>query len=343
MYFLFSRSKAFAYVAICLLCIGLSLCLLAPIRNNSGAVLETFLVIVSLAATGLYVSSFDRNELKVCGNIIAYTGICVALVSYFEQFLFADRLSTYWEHTGGFRSVSTLLNPNNLGMYLAASAICLFFSPGIILVTRIFGSLLIFGAILLSGSRTAIASLLFASLLGFVYKGNMKLRQKGVLIVCFLIIVAIGLGFSSYDQLSAIDRLSDLQTGDIRFQKYMTFLGEIHPGYLLPDFSGQRAWLTSESGYFHFFNSLGVILSSSLLFSLLCHGRLRSPLISDHNGSHRVFEVLLLFYAFAMISENVLMSFPNNQLFAISLAVVSLCKRSGGPYPSVPIKESLVK
>lgn len=53
-------------------------------------------------------------------SILIGSAVIVAFGSIAELVLLHGNLLAYWAQTGGVRSISTLLNPNNLGLYQGA-------------------------------------------------------------------------------------------------------------------------------------------------------------------------------------------------------------------------------
>lgn len=120
----------------------------------------TLLANASFAGFLLVIASSDRNSWRITRAII-WSGAIVGLGSIVEMALFQETMAEYLKHAGRPRSISTLLNPNNLGVYQGACLLLwgYFFIQG--RVSLIPGVLIVF-ALVASGSRTAFLSLLVA-------------------------------------------------------------------------------------------------------------------------------------------------------------------------------------
>ena len=179
------------------------------------------------------------------------------------------------------------------------------------------------GAIYLSGSRTAWLCLILSLLLGLIYKGRGIVNVKMIFYLAFLIAsLVLGLSVAASSGLITLsDRLMDPYTAILRMKKYFQFLLEFDESYLLPDFSESRIEIVSESGYFHFINSVGIVAALFIGATLSIFFRASWLMSLSRDRATRSFSILIPFYAIASLFENVLMSFPNNQLFFLALGV----------------------
>jgi hypothetical protein len=236
--------------------------------------------------------------------------------------------------TDDYRSVSTLLNPNNLGIYLGAALLLLFSLTKHAVLLKVLFSTIIFTALLMTGSRTAFLSFICAGSIFYLLRGGWESFIKRLVIFslsALFFILALWL-FVVMGVFSLPERAFDFYTATIRLEKYFSYLINIDYTYILPDFYGYRIVEVSESGYFNYLNALGVPAAFMLFFYVLYF------LFSSKSGGlvlpKGVFGIIFLYYLVAMIFENVLMSFPNNQFFFIALgasiasAVPSLSSRN---------------
>lgn len=297
--------------------------------NNFG--FDVVLVLAALSGLSNYASGMNAEDFKRIFYVILISSVMVSVISYFEYFIFEPILGDFWRNTGGFRSVSTMLNPNNLGIYLGACLVLLLFSNFIVGRRKLLCGLLVLGALLLTGSRTAIFSLVISIFLGAVYRGGGRISISALKnsILIFLILSVL----SSLLVLSGVvvlpERAVDFETAFIRLGKYFQFVVDVDFSYFLPDFGMKRIDVVSESAYFHFLNALGLLLFFPV--ALFACYKIDSGWLSHicryHRG--RFFDVAVLYYLIAMLFENVFMSFPNNQLLFIVLgASVAFYKQS---------------
>jgi len=291
---------------------------------------DVLVVLLSFYGMIYIASRFNLSEIDIFGKIIIYSGFFISIISYFEYSIFESILGGFWDKTGGFRSVSTLLNPNNLGIYLSAALILLFFSVNIKFKIKLVIGAVVVGALFLSGSRTAWFSLIIATLFGIVYRGSGAVNVMATLRSLFFIasIAAILFIFFYMSIFSITDRMSDPYTFLLRIEKQFQFLYNFGIDYLYPDLRESRVALVSESGYLHLINSLGLLCAVIVLFIFLFFVRISWIQILFKSGISRAYSVLILFYFIASFFENILMSFPNNQLFFLVVGVLIASHRS---------------
>lgn len=288
-------------------------------------VLVIFLSFVGLASLA---SSLDAFQVKSLVRTVVVSAAIVASVSYVEYMFFESVLGDYWRNTGGFRSISTLLNPNNLGLFLGYALILLMFgrvfSPAVALTFF----LVISGALFMTGSRTAWLSVIFALAIGWVCRGGGRISSSAAvkLFVVLAILILLSLAVYFVQIVPLPDRVTDMYTAFLRLEKYIGYIVGIDATYLLPDVDLYRIELVSESAYFHFFNSLGLLAGFVIVLALIYFTHFRAGRLFM-NSQFRCFDVAVFYYAFAMLFENVLMSFPNNQFLFVSVGVAAMNAR----------------
>jgi len=285
--------------------------------------LETIVVLTTFIGLSYIAAGLNQNQINVLIRIFIFSAFLISFISYFEYFLFDQILGDHWRSTGGFRSVSTLLNPNNFGVYLGAAMVILVFSTVHGVKTKFIFGIIILGALYLSGSRTAWVVLGFIVIIGLVHRGGVTVNLRSILqIFALALIIAFGVLVAILNQTDLInERLTNFETAEIRIEKYFEFILNADASYLLPDASESRVVLVSESGYFHFINSVGAVVAISIGAILLLNIRVGWVISLFSRSSNRSFALLTLYYAIASFFGNVLMSFPNNQMFFIAVGV----------------------
>lgn len=281
--------------------------------------LGLFLVIFSFVGYSMIVSRMTCAELNVILVFFVFSSFLVSLISFFEYFFMWPVLGDYWFYTGGYRSISTLLNPNNLGVYLGASLVILMLLDKFGSYLRFMMGGVIFTALLMSGSRTALLSLMVSLYLAWCLR-CLKGGRKNLLLLMFsssvmlVAILLIGWGVIG-DFLVA----RGLDSAYIRIEKYIYFISAIDGSYFFPDFAGERFFYTSENSYFHILNALGgvffLMLFMVMIFFNLDFKRCRESAVCG------ALSILFFYYLVASCFENVFVSFPNNQLFFLAAGV----------------------
>lgn len=280
-----------------------------------------FLVFFSFSAFIFIVDRLTEKNLNLILDVIIYSALLVSLITYYEYFFMWSILGTYWEATGGYRSVSTLLNPNNLGIYLGASIIILILRKRFCFLIRFSFLITIMTAFLMSGSRTAIVSLVLPLLIGVVFVSLSKVRINSLIVIFILSVTSIVFLFVFIERIDGLFlRFQNLDTASIRLEKYLAYLTMLDSSYLLPDFNGDRFYYVSESSYFHLMNSLGLIFTiliflPAFIFKINFNYFNFSP-------ARKVLAFLVAYYLIAFFFENMLVSFPNNQLFFFALGAL---------------------
>ena len=306
---------------------AITLLLLQPFGSQGSFGFDAVVVLLLLCGLTHFVISLQYNQLRGIARVVIISAIIASVISYFEYFIFEPVLGEFWERTGGFRAVSTMLNPNNFGVYLGCALVLLLFSDIFKGRWRFLIGVAIFSALLLTGSRTAWVSLLLSVFFGHLYRGGGKFKFSAILHSIFFLSVLLALVMffllSGVVELPA--RMLDFQTASIRLDKYFEYLTQIDSSYFFPDSNFLRIDMVSESSYFHFLNAMGFFLAVPVL--LYCALNLNASwfwqVFSNHAG--RCFDIAVFYFAVAMLFENVFMSFPCNQLFFVSLGASIAC------------------
>lgn len=277
-----------------------------------------FLVIFSFAGFFFIAQQLTNTELDGVLNVFIFSAFFVSLVSFYEYFFMWPVLGDYWLATGGYRSVSTLLNPNNLGVYLGAAIVILLIRKPYSLLFRVIVCGVVFCALIMSGSRTALVSIIIPLFFALVFSRFLVVRVK-VLMLCFAGLVLLSVLLFFVPWLDIASGFRGLESASIRLDKYEYFISSFDSSYLEPDFSGERFFYTSENSYFHVLNSLGLIVVLLLLLGGLFFKLDTSR--SKEEPSAKAISYLFLYYLIAFCFENVIVSFPNNQLFFFAAGI----------------------
>lgn len=287
-----------------------------------------FLVFFSFAGFFFIAQHLTNTELNGVLNIFIFSAFFVSLVSFYEYFFMWPVLGDYWLATGGYRSVSTLLNPNNLGVYLGGAIVVLLISKPYSLIFRMVVGGVVFCALIMSGSRTALVSVVVPLFFALVFSRFLVVRIN-VLILGFAGLALLSALLFLAPWLDVASGFRGTETASIRLDKYAYFISSFDSSYLEPDFSEDRFFYTSENSYFHMLNSLGLIVVLLLLLGGLFFKLDTSR--SKEGPSAKAMSYLFLYYLIAFCFENVIVSFPNNQLFffaaGIFLQPLRLAKR----------------
>lgn len=282
------------------------------------------LVFISFSGFMLLPSYLTDDQLNLILNSVVLSALFVSFISFYEYFYMWPVLGDYWRETGGYRSVSTMLNPNNLGVYLGASLLILLLYSKFTFFLRLSAIIIITGALLMSGSRTAIVSIVIPLFFGLFFSRRFKLKLNYliyfIVILIFLFVFLVSVSMSGY---LVSDRYFNLDTAVIRLDKYFSYLSMFDSSYFFPDFNFERSFYVSESSYFYFFNTFGILLSIFFVFLYLVFFRINLGFLSDC-GPHRILVLIVLYYAIAFLFENMIASFPNNQFFFFALGAIIL-------------------
>ena len=268
-----------------------------------------------------------EKRLLLIGRTIVVSGAIVGVLSIVEVTVLTALFESAWASTGSIRSVSTLFNPNNLGLYVGVALVLLPFMRMRTLWTAICAALLIF-ALVASGSRTAWVSLMLILVYTLIVDANARSRLAGLLHrnlsqallsgIALAGVYAVYQAFSSPPDIEVTSRGADLYTASIRWDNFVTFLGLIDVGLLFPDHLGERADYIQDNFYLVILNSFGVVGVLLLLVFLVTHF---SPWRS-RNPDLVPWKLVFAFYMVSGLSGSQLNSFPNNQLFFMSMGAL---------------------
>ena len=290
-------------------------------HTKPGLIFSSELIIInlSLLMMGGLLRVLSKNQIEKICNVLLLSGVIVSIFSMYEIFFLSHLYQEYWIRTEGMRSVSSLLNPNNCGVYIGACIVLLFSSTRTLLFKISLGLVFLFPWIL-SGSRTAWVCVL-ATLAVIGIRNSWKNPKNALILfstlVCLIFIpfwvdfaIDIINGFG-YDLAS---RISDDRSSTARLDKYMEFLLNFNVDYFFPDFYNENIVLVSESSYFTYLNYLGIF--GCILFFYLVFWFYKIHITNCFKN--RILVYIFLYYIFVGFFESVITSFPNNQLFFIS-------------------------
>lgn len=285
------------------------------------------LVLISFSGFMLLPSYMTDAQLVLILNVVVISAIFVSLISFYEYFFMWPVLGDYWNATGGYRSVSTMLNPNNLGVYLGVSLLILFLHKGFSVFWRVLAIAIILAALLMSGSRTAVVSILVPVFLGFVFSSGGKVRVG--FLIAFIFASIFLLFFIAYfltSDLMLSGRYLSSETAMIRLDKYFAYISMVDFSYVIPDFNFTRSFFVSENSYFYLLNTFGVALTVVVVVCYLTIFRINWRFTSE-SGVRRILALIVLYYIICFLFENMISSFPNNQFFFFALGAILLPRR----------------
>jgi hypothetical protein len=284
----------------------------------------TFIILGSFLGFTLLIPMF-QERLDMLIRVIVLTGVLTAVISMLEVVLLRDILREYWAQTGGIRSVSTLLNPNNLGLYQGACLILWGYSfhkhqapmyPGPLLAS----------ALVASGSRTAVVALLATTLVALIVDRNLlssirsdwrrHARALVLLVIASFATLIYTDNAGEAEEIVELHRGTDLHTLKLRGESAQLFFSNVDYKIIAPDIKGERAKLVQDNAYLSVINSLGLVLTAALMYSLATRTRREI-----HCPPHAIasFRYLVVFYLISGFANSFIDSFPNNQLFFIAL------------------------
>lgn len=261
-------------------------------------------------------------------ELLVWTASVAGLLSVVELYSLYDVHVGFWQQTDGIRSISTLLNPNNSGLYFgAALLVCLIkcykfsLSKVLLMIPIMFG-------LLASRSRTAWLSLLLTLLiflfspkvLGRIYRffRNKPSQLVAVLAILFCsgfvvlygtFVIRVQPTYGTLSAFSAIARVNNIEG----------FVNSLGISAFLPDFYDQRVHFIQDSFYLVFVNTAGLFLSAITLVFLLVFFLRPWQEYLGRTPENDIITPLLLYYLIAGLSVSFFNSFPNNQLFFIIL------------------------
>ncbi len=285
------------------------------------------ILVVGTMIPFILVPSLWEDRMLLIGRVIVLCGAGVGIFSIIEMTFLASLFASTWASTGSIRSISTLFNPNNLGLYVGVALVLLPYMRLKALLTALCGALLIF-SLVVSGSRTAWVSLVVVMFYALFFNADARRRIFGVfdrhLIlllftgVALVITYTIYLTFSTLPEIEVTNRGVDLYTASVRLSNFFSFLDLIDGSLLFPDTQGFRADFIQDNFYLVVLNSFGVLGLLVFLAFFAAHFSFRRKPTPEWFPWKLVF----LFYMVSGLSGSQLNSFPNNQLFFLSMGAV---------------------
>lgn len=296
---------------------------------STRAQMALLLVFISFSGFILFPLYMTDDQLDLMLGFVIISSVFVSLISFYEYFYMWPVLGEYWRDTGGYRSVSTMLNPNNLGVYMGVSLLILLLHSRFAIFWRSLAVVIIATALFMSGSRTAVVSMIIPLFLGLLLLKGLKLKIKHsvfyiilmVFLCCFLVFVVINGYLPS-------GRYFNMESAVIRLDKYFSYLSMFDFSYIFPDFNSHRSFYVSESSYFYFFNTFGIALSIIFIIVYFTVFRINWGFLSVA-GPRRILALIVLYYVITFLFENMISSFPNNQFFFFALGAMLLPRRIG--------------
>ena len=239
-------------------------------------------------------SKLDSADLKKIIICIVFSGILVSFISYYEYLFMEPVLGDYWRNTGGYRSISTLLNPNNLGMYLGATILLLLKSKAMSGYKPII-LIILLSSLLMSGSRTAVVALVFVVIVTSIFSSSGSINLKNL--IGWLVAMGGGVMFLLFNQWDAPERMVNMETATIRVNKYADYILSVDASYLLPDFNGVRIDAVSENAYFYLLNAFGLLFFLFSVFVLSVFFQVRD--FGERSLEGLAFKSVFLYYLIA--------------------------------------------
>lgn len=306
---------------------SLFMLLLVSVHLLAGGVPNIFATtVLTLATMAGFASTLQVYPAytRAIARAVVFSAAATGCLSVVELTLLTEKFLGYWAATGGIRSISTMFNPNNLGLYLGAAILILpwvALSRGLMLLLSV---PILFG-LAASGSRTAWVSMIVCLLvLFFLPNAGRGLRHVvfrnrwllGFLLAVIFATTLLVMGAINTIGIESGSRGGDLHTANIRWANFVAYVEQIDGYNLLPDLSDKRVDHIQDNVYLVLFNTFGLacfIVLSIVLGLGLCTG----PRLPD-NGRF-IWGILTIYYLVSGLSGSFINSFPNNQLFFIAL------------------------
>lgn len=296
--------------------------LLTLMRGGLELSMLAMLTLASMGGFSMVFTVFPGATGKLAACVV-YSAVIVGFFSIIELSVLSALFQSYYASTNGVRSVSTLFNPNNLGMYTGAALIFLPFVPHGRFVKLLLALPIMF-ALLASGSRTAWVALVATGIVMAVFDREVTqaamryLRRYAPVLIALAITCSMGIAFLTSESAGEIEvshRGADLYTASVRYENFLTYMGSLDWTVLLPDLFGARAHLIQDSFYLSALSSYGLIpiLFMAAFFASQVRFYWRGTL------DNRQWRWVVLYYLIGGFSGSFLNSFPNNQLFFISI------------------------
>lgn len=314
-----SRRLVFSFVILALILGLLVAFILEPTLMGR---LDLIVVVVTMFGLVMLLGLLNEKQRAIFNRTIIVSGVIVGVFAVVERLYLSHLYINHWASTGAIRLISTLYNPNNMGTYEAACLLLLLYGKFSSRL-KILASPSILYALYMSGSRTAWAALLIVVLTKYLLT-SMRITPLRLVGLCLSLLGAgvATLVFIGMSSASVPERLTDLQSASIRFERYAEFINGFDFQYFLPDIDGVRTGLVSESSYFTLINSLGLIgVLFFLLFALVFFSWRKKCQRQES------WIAVLWFYIIAAFFENILNSFPNNQMLFIAVGVYFTARR----------------
>lgn len=320
LYFIF-RAKAaiaaiFLFFIIIIEVIHLSL-------NGSINLFATNLIII-LSMFGLSsVLHMHPHATPALAKTIVISGTVVGVFSIIELTYLRENFISYWTATGGVRSISTLFNPNNLGIYIGASLLAMPWANFSRKTNIIFLIPLLF-SFAASGSRTAWVAFLLCFLIIVFSKNNIFNARKPAYYFLLLLMISMIIiyYFSSSDIFNHIEsenRGFDFLTLLIRFVNATEYINNLDSNILFPDFYDARTSLIQDNVYLILINTFGILLSICFLTYFIINKQKNKKIPKQ---DFLLWKYILIYYVISGLSNSFINSFPNNQLFFVALGGV---------------------
>ncbi len=314
-------ARAYSLLLFCVLMLLLASALI--IDRGALEIATLSIMVVGTMFPFILVPSLWEDCLLLIGRVIVLCGATLGVLSVVELTMLAPLFEFQWGLSGSIRSISTLFNPNNLGLYVGVSLVLLPYMQLKTLMTALCGALLMF-ALVVSGSRTAWVSILVVLIYALIVSAEARKQLLGlhrhlpqILLtgVVFMIVYAIYLIFSTPPDFEITHRGADLYTVSLRWSNLLNFLNLADWGLLFPDVQGERASFIQDNFYLVVLNSFGIIGLLAFLLFLATHF---SPW-RNSNPNLFPWKLIFVFYMVSGLSGSQLNSFPNNQLFFMSM------------------------
>lgn len=297
------------------------------INRGSLEVATVSMMIAGVMVPFILIPAVWKDRLLLIGRVIVLCGAVIGIFSIIELTIISSRFESYWNSTQSIRSISTLFNPNNLGLYVGVALLLLPYMQLKKITFSLCGALLIF-ALVVSGSRTAWVALIIVFIYALIASADARRRffslfhknmpQLILTGIAFAIIYAIYSVFGTMPNFETAHRGADLYTANVRLGNFQSFIDLVDVGIFFPDTQGVRANFIQDNFYLVVLNSFGIVgLLSFLIFFVTYFSFWPKP-----KPELFPWKLIFIFYMVSGLSGSQLNSFPNNQLFFISIGAV---------------------
>ncbi|WP_433692499.1 hypothetical protein [Herbaspirillum seropedicae] len=305
------------------------------IDHGSLEIASVSLLVTSTMLPFILVPTLWRDRMQVISRVIVICGAIVGVFSIVEIAFLGPLFEAFWKSTGSIRSVSTLFNPNNLGLYVGVALLLLPYMRLKKLWNVICG-LLLFFPLAASGSRTAWVGLFVVFACQLMTASNTRRRifeflrrNLSPLLLTGIVLIAayqFYLSYISQFDIVVANRGTDLYTASVRLSNLNSFVARIDDSLLFPDTQSLRAEFIQDNFYLIILNSFGLtgLLVFSSFFAIYFSTR-HTPA-----AELRPWKFAFLFYMVSGLSVSQLNSFPNNLLFFLSMGALWTCRTSFG-------------